>query len=92
VDKKMKKKSHDHNFKNLFLDFPVEALDLFLPKAKELWGPVQKIEFIRQEPKKNKLAEGHLVLDMPILFSFDNKQFIQSFGENPAVEDELFEG
>ena len=72
----MKKKSHDHNFKNLFLDFPVEALDLFLPKAKELWGPVRKIEFIRQEPKKNKLAEGHLVLDMPILFSFDKKQLL----------------
>jgi len=72
----MKKQSHDHNFKNLFLDFPKEALDLFFPKAQQQWGQVLKIEFIRQEPKKNKLSESNFVLDMPILFSFENQQLL----------------
>lgn len=72
----MTKQSHDHNFKNLFLDFPVEALELFFPKAQQLWGKVKKIEFLRQEPKKKSLSEAHFVLDMPILFSFDKQQLL----------------
>ncbi len=72
----MKKQSHDHNFKNLFLDFPKEALDLFFPKAQQLWGQVLKVEFIRQEPKKHKLSESNFALDMPILFSFENQQLL----------------
>ncbi len=72
----MDKKSHDHNFKNLFLDFPTEALELFFPKALHLLGKVKAIEFIRQEPKKNALSDTHFALDMPILFSFEKQQLL----------------
>lgn len=62
--------SHDQHFKNVFLDFPKEALDWLLPQAVQTWGAVQQVEFLRQEPRKRKLSDAHLVLDMPILFSF----------------------
>ena len=72
----MTQKSHDHNFKNLFLDFPKETLDWFFPQAQQNWGQVRKVEFIRQEPKKRKLSDPKLVLDMPILFFFENQQLL----------------
>ena len=72
----MTKKSHDHNFKNLFLDFPKETLKWFFPQAEQNWGQVHKVEFIRQEPKKRKLSEPSLALDMPILFFFENQQLL----------------
>jgi len=31
---------HDHNFKNLFLDFPKEALAWLFPEAEQNWGQV----------------------------------------------------
>ncbi|MFP4582368.1 MAG: DUF4351 domain-containing protein [Desulfococcaceae bacterium] len=67
---------HDHNFKNLFQDFPKEALEWILPEVLETYGPVREIEFLRQEPRKRQLADGHLVLDMPILFRFDDAEII----------------
>ncbi|MCD4811462.1 DUF4351 domain-containing protein [bacterium] len=72
----MTKQSHDHNFKNLFLDFPKEALKWFFPQAEQKWGQVRKVEFVRQEPKKRKLPDPSLALDMPILFSFENHQVL----------------
>jgi len=72
----MTKQSHDHNFKNLFLDFPKEALKWFFPQAEQKWGQVRNVEFVRQEPKKRKLPDPSLVLDMPILFSFENQQLL----------------
>ena len=41
----MTKQSHDHNFKNLFLDFPKETLELFFPQAEQNWGHMRKVEF-----------------------------------------------
>ena len=70
------KQSHDHNFKNLFLDFPRETLEWFFPEVQQNWGQVRKVEFIRQEPKKRKFSEPNLALDMPILFSFENQQLL----------------
>ena len=72
----MTKQSHDHNFKNLFLDFPKETLEWFFPQAQQNWGQVRKVEFVRQEPKKRKLSDPSLALDMPILFSFENQQLL----------------
>jgi hypothetical protein len=37
---------------------------------------VRHIEFIRQEPKKRRLSDAHLSLDMPILFTFDRHRII----------------
>ncbi|HKK91670.1 MAG TPA: hypothetical protein VJ936_09735 [Desulfobacteraceae bacterium] len=67
-------KPHDHNFKNLFLDFPKETLGWLFPQAEENWGQVQKVEFLRQEPKKHTLSDASIELDMPILFHFANQQ------------------
>ena len=72
----MTKKSHDHNFKNLFLDFPKETLEWLFPQAEQSWGQVLKVEFVRQEPKKYKLSDSSLALDMPILFFFENQQLL----------------
>ena len=72
----MTKQSHDHNFKNLFLDFPKETLEWFFPQAEQNWGQVRKVEFIRQEPKKRKLSDSNFALDMPILFFFENQQLL----------------
>jgi len=67
---------HDQHFKNVFLDFPKEALEWLLPQALEEWGAVQQVEFVRQEPKKSRLSDGHLALDMPILFTFEQHQLL----------------
>ncbi|OQX02299.1 MAG: hypothetical protein BWK80_58190, partial [Desulfobacteraceae bacterium IS3] len=72
----MPQESHDQNFKNLLADFPKEALEWILPEAKETFGDVLKIEFLRQEPKKRRMSDAHLALDMPILFSFEKGQIL----------------
>ena len=72
----MTQESHDHNFKNLFADFPKEALEWILPEATKKFGQILKIEFVRQEPKKRRLSDAHLALDMPILFSFEKGQIL----------------
>ena len=72
----MTRQTHDHNFKNLFMDFPKEALKWLMPQATENFGPIKNIEFVRQEPKKHKLYHPHLVLDMPILFVFENRKLL----------------
>ena len=72
----MTQESHDHNFKNLLADFPKEALDRILPEATEKFGKILKIEFVRQEPKKRRLSDAHLALDMPILFSFEKGRIL----------------
>ncbi|MDY0222759.1 MAG: Rpn family recombination-promoting nuclease/putative transposase [Desulfobacterium sp.] len=69
-------KTHDHNFKNLFLDFPKEALKWFFPQAEETWGKVLDVKFVRQEPKKHNLSDSSLELDMPILFKFKDQQLL----------------
>jgi hypothetical protein len=68
--------SHDHNFKNVFLDFPREALTWLLPEALREYGELHRIEFVRQEPGKRKLTDRGLELDMPILFTFDAGQIL----------------
>jgi predicted transposase YdaD len=67
---------HDHNFKNLFLDFPKEALAWLLPEALQEYGKLLRLEFVRQEPRKRKLSDSHLSLDMPILFTFESGKIL----------------
>lgn len=59
--------SHDHNFKNLILDYPKQALELFASEeAACLDGDVQ-ITPIRQEQLKERLGERFRELDVPLL-------------------------
>jgi len=69
-------KSHDQNFKNLFSDFPRQALEWILPQAVEELGNIHKIEFLRQEPKKRKLSDPLFILDLSILFHFARKKLL----------------
>jgi len=72
----MAREAHDHNFKNLFADFPSQAMEWLLPQALQIYGPVRDIDFLRQEPQKHHLEEPSLALDMPILFTFDCQSII----------------
>jgi hypothetical protein len=77
--------SHDHNFKNVFQDFPKEALEWILPDIPTQLGPIRSVEFICQETAKRRLSDAHLSLDMPILFTFEKDQvllWIVEFQEN----------
>jgi len=68
--------SHDHNFKNMLMDFPKEALDWLLPDVSKGLGPIQQISFVREEPKKRQITDAHLSLDMPILYTFKKKRVL----------------
>jgi hypothetical protein len=68
--------SHDHNFKNMLLDFPKETLEWILPDIPAKMGEIRNVEFVRQEPGKRRLSDAHLSLDMPILFTFDQRQVL----------------
>ena len=72
----VRREPHDHNFKNLFLDFPEDSLRWLLPSVLETWGPIRHIEFVRQEPKKHELSDRSLILDLPILFKFEKRQLL----------------
>lgn len=68
--------SHDQNFKNLFQDFPKEALEWILPEVLREYGPIRQIEFPKQETRKRRLSDSHRALDLPILFRFDQAEII----------------
>jgi hypothetical protein len=68
--------SHDRNFKNVFQDFPKEALEWILPDITTRMGPIRNVEFVREEPRKRRLSDANLLLDMPILFTFDKDQVL----------------
>ena len=68
--------SHDSNFKNLFKDFPSETLKWLFPQAEQTWGKIVSIDFTSPEPKKHRLSDAGLVLDLPILFHFENQQLL----------------
>jgi len=55
--------SHDHNFKNLILDYPRQALELFAPDEYAALDDSVKILPIRQEQLKERLGERFRVLD-----------------------------
>ncbi len=70
------RENHDQNLKNAFLDFPKEALEWLFPEAVDAFGKIRRVEFPRQEPKKRRLSDRGLSLDMPILFEFERKQLL----------------
>jgi len=69
--------SHDHNFKNVFIDFPQKALEWFLPDIPANLGKLRKVVFVRQELRKRRLSDAHMSLDMPVLYTFENGQVLQ---------------
>ena len=49
-------------------------MEWILPDIPAKMGEIRNVEFVRQEPKKRRLSDAHLSLDMPILFAFDQRQ------------------
>ncbi|ENO90494.1 DUF4351 domain-containing protein [Thauera linaloolentis] len=59
--------SHDQNFKNLILDYPRQALELFAPEEARHLDDSVIITPIRQEQLKERLGDRFHELDVPLL-------------------------
>lgn len=59
--------SHDQNFKNLILDYPQQALELFAASEAVDLDQQVRITPIRQEQLKERLGERFRELDVPLL-------------------------
>jgi hypothetical protein len=57
---------HDQNFKNLILNYPLQALQLFAQVEADALGPEVRIIPIRQEQLKAKLGDRFRELDVPL--------------------------
>ena len=66
--------NHDQNFKNLIVDYPVEALQLFAPSESADLSAAVSVTPIRQEQLKEHLLDGHRELDVPLLIEWPNGQ------------------
>ena len=58
--------SHDQNFKNLILDYPLDALRLFAPAEAARLDTQVKISSVRQEQLKSRLGDHFRELDCPL--------------------------
>ena len=59
--------SHDQNFKNLIIDYPRKALELFAPEEAAHFGEGVIFTPIREEQLKDRLSDRFLELDIPLL-------------------------
>lgn len=59
--------SHDQNFKNLILDYPVHAIQLFSPQESEALTAEARIVPLRQEQLKERLGNRFRELDVSLL-------------------------
>jgi hypothetical protein len=58
---------HDHNFKNLIVDYSWQALSFFAYEESEGISPKVHITPVRQEQLKERLGERFRELDVPLL-------------------------
>ncbi len=58
---------HDQNFKNLILDYPYDALELFAGKEAKGLDSHARIIPIREEQLKRRLGDRFRELDVPLL-------------------------
>ena len=59
--------NHDQNFKNLILDYPLDALALFAPEEAPARNDPVRILPVRQEQLKERLGNRFRELDVPLL-------------------------
>jgi len=59
--------NHDQNFKNLIIDYPIDALRLFAPNESMDLSRAVSVTPVRQEQLKQHLSDGHRELDVPLL-------------------------
>ncbi|MGM0760798.1 MAG: DUF4351 domain-containing protein [Thermodesulfobacteriota bacterium] len=65
---------NDQNFKNLILDYPYDALELFAPGEASGLDPGARIIPIREEQLKDRLGDRFRELDVPLLVEWPNGQ------------------
>ena len=64
--------SHDQNYKNLILDYPLPALAFFAAAEAPAAGDRVKIVPIRQEQLQERLGDRFRELDVPLLIEWDD--------------------
>src|SRR6056297_1302526 len=65
---------HDQNFKNLILDYPRDAIELFAATEATGIDSETKIIPIREEQLKERLGDRFRELDIPLLVEWPNGQ------------------
>lgn len=81
--------SHDQNFKNLILDYPLQALEFFASAEAVGLDKSVRITPIRQEQLKERLGDRFRELDVPLLVEWPNGRreallFVLEEETNPA--------
>ena len=66
--------SHDQNFKNLLLDYPLDALRLFAANEADDLSEQVQVTPIRQEQLKARLGDRFRELDCPLRVDWPNGQ------------------
>lgn len=64
--------SHDQNFKNLILDYPLQALQLFAPEEAAHLDHTVRFTPLRQEQLKDRLSDRFYELDISLLLEWPN--------------------
>ncbi|MBK1617437.1 hypothetical protein CKO42_02985 [Lamprobacter modestohalophilus] len=67
--------SHDQNFKNLIIDYPRQAIELFAPdEAEGLSAPGVRYLPVREEQLKERLGDRFRELDTPLLVEWPDRR------------------
>ena len=66
--------SHDQNFKNLIVDYPVEALALFASREAPAPADDARVTALRQEQLKERLGDRFRALDTPLRVEWTGKR------------------
>lgn len=66
--------SHDQNFKNLIIDYPLQAIEFFSPEEAAHIGPQARVVPLRQEQLKERLGERFRELDVPLMVEWPGGQ------------------
>ncbi|MCF8005632.1 MAG: DUF4351 domain-containing protein [Chromatiaceae bacterium] len=88
----MSRESHDHNFKNLILDYPREAIAFFAAAEARAIDAEVRILPIREEQLKERLGERFRELDVPLLAEWPDGRraaLLFVFEEEPNPERRL---
>lgn len=64
--------SHDQNFKNLILDYPLQSLAFFVPAEAPSSHDEINILPVRQEQLKERLSDRYRELDVPLLIEWQD--------------------
>ena len=66
--------SHDHNFKNLIVDYPRQALEFFAPGQAPGAEDDVRVVPVRQEQLKDRLGDAFRALDVPLLVEWADER------------------